>query len=205
MENEIKQLKKEYDQTSPPPFLVENGINDLWHRVDNQTQNRYFNSRFFKYAMLGILVFFVPAVLVGALSTQAKADSALYPVKVFTQKAVTTFSEATFDKINKTQEELIENIQPTPTASPTPTVTPEVKKEDAEENKEKRETIQKEDESQKQNSENEEVKGASTSELNKNKEASDNSHGNNENAGENESKSKSNENNSQNQSKENGD
>jgi len=175
MENEINKLKKEYDQASPPIFLVENGIHDLWRRVNNQ--NKYFNSKIFKYVMLGMLALLVSSGLIGAVSTQATADSALYPVKILTQKAVSTISNATLNTLTKSQEIIYRNVNPKPDL-PTSTIDIEEEKMEIEEKEEDEKNVQNENQkqererAQEQNSKSEDVEGENTNELNKNEDSS---------------------------------
>src|SRR3990167_5095040 len=90
MEKEINKLKIEYQSITPPQFLVTNGIDDLWRRVD--IERKFFNIYSVRFLVLTILIFAILSGFIGAMSVQAKPGSTLYPLNALTRKAITVFS-----------------------------------------------------------------------------------------------------------------
>lgn len=216
MENEINKLKIEYQSIVPPQFLVTNGAEDMWNRVDSE--RRFLSMYSARFVMLGILIFIVLSGFIGVISVQAKPGSVLYPIKTLTKKAVTAFSNTTVVKFYNSSVNQIKNpeekLQITPQASPTPTVTNENKQEnekpeDAGKNNDKNENNSNSESNQNQDSNREDVKGVNVSEDNKNSDnkSSENSHGENDNSKKGDSQNNLNKNNdnAQNQNKENED
>lgn len=147
MEKAIDDLKQLY-RNAVPPMTKEEGLMDLFERIDNVKKVPFYFSRVF--LTLSIIMVIISGF--SGMTLAASPMSPLYPVKKATLQVVSDFSQPNVDLKTKIGNVLTpKKAQPTPTSTLTPT--PKVK--DAE----------KEDNNENNNSKNDEKTNQSKSEV----------------------------------------
>lgn len=120
MENKLQDLKKIYTYSSVPLSLKENGWNSLVSKLPSQ---RYlFMKMMLIRTCLFVSLFLIAAGSTVGVSQAAKPGSALYPVKVLSQKAITYVEQKI--KTHPRKAESTPNLSPASSREPRATLTP---------------------------------------------------------------------------------
>lgn len=117
MENEIKKLKKIYLETKPTKFLEEQGVSNVWEKVD-RSKPKYMV--FPRYLVIAVVVLMGFAGFIGA-TYAATSGSVLYEVKKITQQVARHVPIVN----SVVPQDLIPSPAPThtlPTSIPTPSI-----------------------------------------------------------------------------------
>lgn len=120
MKKEINILKKKYQQVTLP-YSEDSGLENLWERIDKKQYFQFFYLP--RFAIVTILICILATGFIGAASA-SKPGTALYPIKVLSQKAVKSATRVLPPQIEKGVNALFAPEAPTLTPTLAPVATP---------------------------------------------------------------------------------